>query len=183
MVKPVARLMTAVLLSLTVLLPGPSLQAQQVSLGVHPGWDKKDPPFTSGYVIYGITSRGKCDGPKLLLTYGLKGAERNTAYKLYIGLFNLPPAGLPAFGAPRYNHGVYTRDGITAQNDGYIVGDFKTNDSGDGEGHVELDLTGVPSGTYDAQFTWGTPGIGSIVYRTGDKYGVGFAKIKVPSAP
>lgn len=173
----VHRLLTAVLLPVIVLMPGPFLHAQQASLGVHPGWDTRDPPFTSGYIIYGITTPGKCDGPKLLLTYSLKGAERNTAYKLYIGLFNLP---LKSFGAPRYNHGVYTSDGITAQNDGFIVGDFKTNGSGDGEAHVELDLSGVPSGTYDAQFTWGTPGIGSVIYRTGEKYGVGFAKIKVP---
>lgn len=178
--RAVQRLLTAVSLSIIVLVTSPFLHAQQASLGVHSGWDKKDAPITSGYVIYGITTRGKCDGPKLLLTYGLRGAQRNTAYKLYIGLFNLPPAGLKSFGAPRFNHGVYTRDGITAQNDGFIVGDFKTNDSGDGEAHVELDLTGVPSGTYDAQFTWGTPSIGSIIYRTGEKYGIGFAKIKVP---
>jgi hypothetical protein len=174
------RVVMAVSLSLIVLAPSPFLHAQQASLAVHPGWDKKDPRFTSGYVLYGLTTRGKCDGPKLLLTYGLRGAESNTPYKLYIGLFNLPPAGLNFFGAPRYNHGVYTRDGVTARNDGFIVGDFKTNDRGDGEAQVELDLTDVPSGTYDAQFTWGTLGVGSIVYRTGEKYGVGFARIKIP---
>lgn len=169
----------AVSLAFMLLALGASVHAQQVSLSVSPGWDQR-PRLSSGYVIYGVTSRGRCDAPKLLLTYVLKGAEANKAYKVYVGLFNLPEAGLKSFGVPRYNHGIYTRDGITARNDGFIVGDFQTNKDGDGEAHFELDLTGVPAGTYDAQFAWGTPAIGSILYRTGGKYGVGFGQIKVP---
>ena len=92
----------------------------------------------------------------------------------------MPGDSLKFFSMPRFHHGTYTREGVTATNYSLIVGDFKTDPNGDGEAHYEVDLTSIPPGTYDAQFGWQTKPIGSVFYRTGTKYGVGFGQIKIP---
>ena len=64
--------------------------------------------------------------------------------------------------------------------DSFIVGKFTTDKNGNGEAHVELDLTGVPAGSYNAHFAWTRLTDTRAFYRTGTSYGQGFAQIVVP---
>lgn len=171
-------------LAFVLLALSSSVHAQQSVLSVSPGWDISDlkPTLNQGYVIYSVAG-DRCS-PKLQLTYILDGAGRNTELRdtsqVWVAFFNVSGEARKFFSAPRFHHGTYTRDQVTAENYGLIVGDFKTNSNGDGEAHFEVDLTGLPAGTYDVQFGWQTKPIGQVFYRTGTKYGVGFAQIKIP---
>jgi hypothetical protein len=144
-----------------------------------PGWDVFG-KLSKGEVIYNVTGNPGGRGAKLQITYMLKGAEPNQSYDLAFGIFNLPGDGMTSFGVPRFQRGTFTREEVTATHDAFIVGKFVTNRAGNGETHVTLDLAGVPPGSYDAQFTWTRRSDPRAFYRTGRKYGQGFARIVVP---
>jgi hypothetical protein len=173
-------LMMAVSLAFILLALSSSAHAQQTVLNVSEGWDIQPTKLTlnKGYVIYSVMG-DRCS-PKLQITYILDGAKANDVSQVWAAFFNVPGDGLKFFSLPRFHHGTYTRESVTATNYSLIVGDFKTDPNGDGEAHFEVDLTGIPAGTYDVQFGWQTKPIGSVFYRTGTKYGVGFAQIKIP---
>jgi hypothetical protein len=157
-----------------------SLAPAQTVLSVTPGWDLT-PPLQKGYVVYSGPAQRGCP-PTLDVTYILFGAEPNKSYKVTIGVFDAkPPAGIPFFGVKRWDHATYTREKITAQLDTFILGDFRTDGRGNGEAHFKLDLSSVPPGAYNVQFGWTVISTGAHgYYRTGQKFGQGFAVIKVP---
>lgn len=157
-----------------------SVYAAQTVLTVTDGWDVLDDPNARGYVIYSVTSAKRACNPKLQITYILQGAKPLQNYDLAFGIFNLPGDGLKSFGVPRFLRNTYTREEITATHDAFIVGKFATDRNGNGQTHVELDLAGVPAGSYNAQFTWTRLSDTRGYYRTGSKYGQGFGTIIVP---
>lgn len=154
------------------------VSAKQTVLPVTPGWDVFD--AGTGYVIYSVTNSRRACRPKLQITYILQGAKPGQSYDLAVGIFNLPGDGLKFFGVPRLLRNTFTREGVTAIHDGFLVGKFTTDRLGNGEAHVELDLAGVPAGSYSAQFTWTRRSDLRGYYRTGTKYGEGFGTIVVP---
>src|SRR6185295_6145980 len=156
----------------------PVVNAKQTVLTVTPGWDVFD--SGTGYVIYSVTSAQRACKPKLQITYILQRAKPNQTYDVSIGLYNLPGDGLKSFGVARLQRASFNREGTEAMQDSFIVGKFTTDNFGNGETHVELDLTGVPAGSYDAHFAWTRLTDTRAFYRTGTKYGVGFGKIVVP---
>jgi hypothetical protein len=97
-----------------------------------------------------------------------------------VGLYNLPGDGLKFFGVPRFGRAIHTREDVTAMQDAFVLGEFSTDRFGNGRRSFELDLSGVPPGSYDALFTWFQLIDNRGHYRTGSKYGEGFAKIVVP---
>jgi hypothetical protein len=162
-----------------ILLASSSLVSAQQHVSVTPGWDVFG-KLSRGEVIYNVTGNRGGRGRKLQITYMLKGAEPNQPYDVAFGIFNLPGDGMKSFGVPRFQRGTFTREGVTATLDAFIVGKFVTNPAGNGETHVTLDLAGVPPGSYDVQFTWTRRRDTHAFYRTGTKYGQGFATIVVP---
>jgi len=179
-VVPSFRLFVGMLSIFSVLLvASPPVSAKQTVLTVKSGWDVSDPGAT-GYVIYSVTSSQRACKPKLQITYILQRAKPSQTYALSIGIYNQPGDGVKSFGVPRFQHATFNPEGVEAIQDSFIVGSFTTDPSGNGESHIELDLTGVPGGTYDAHFVWTRLTDTRAFYRTGIKYGVGFAKIIVP---
>lgn len=160
------------------LASSPMVSAKQTVLTVNPGWDAFDPG--TGYVIYSVTGSQRACKPKLEITYILQRAKPNQSYDVSIGLYNLPGDGVKFFGVPRLQRATINREGTEAIQDSFIVGKFITDQNGNGETHVELDLTGVPAGSYDAHFAWTRLTDTRAFYRTGTKYGQGFGKIVVP---
>jgi hypothetical protein len=161
-----------------LLVSSPIVSAKQTVLTVKPGWDAFD--AGTGYVIYSVTATQRACKPKLQVNYILQGAKPNQTWDLSIGLYNLPGDGVKFFGVPRLIRASTTREDVTAMLDSFIVGKFTTDRNGNGETHMELDLTGVPAGSYDVQFAWTRLTDTRAFYRTGAKYGVGFGKIIVP---
>lgn len=170
---------TFVSLILILLASSSFVCAQQHIVSATPGWDVFG-KLSKGRVIYTVTGNPRARKSKLQITYILNGAEPNQSYDVAFGVFNLPGDGLTSFGVPRFQRGTYTREGVTATHDAFIVGRFTTNRAGNGETHVDLDLTGVPAGSYDVQFTWTRRTDTHAFYRTGTKYGQDFARIVVP---
>lgn len=168
-------------LAMVLLLMTSSIaEAKPIVLPVTHGWDVLEDPKAKGFVIYSVTANRRACGPKLQITYILQGAKPLQKYDLALGIFGLPGDGLASFGAKRFSRAESTREGITATHDGFIVGTFATDRNGNGQSSVELDLAGVPAGTYNAQFTWTRLADQRGFYRTGTKYGQGFAQIVVP---
>lgn len=165
-------------LLLVLLAASASVHAQQTVLSVTPGWDVFDPG--TGYVIYSVTSSRRSCQPKLQISYILQGAKPLQKYDVALGIFGLPGDGLTSFGVPRFLRNTFTREGVTALHDSFIVGSFTVDRFGNGQTYVELDLAGVPAGSYNAQFTWTRRTDTRGFYRTGTKYGQGFGKIVVP---
>lgn len=157
----------------------PATPAQTV-LTVTPGWDLK-PPLQKGYVIFSGPGQRGC-APTMDVTYILFGAEPNKTYQATIGVFNAnQPAGITFFGVKRWGHASYTREDITALLDSFVLGDFRTDARGNGEAHFKLDLSSVPAGSYNLQFAWTVLSTGAhSYYRTGQKFGQGFAVVKIP---
>ena len=171
-------LVMAVSLAFVLMTASPSVQAQQNVLPVKPGWDVFNPG--TGYVIYSVTNSPRTCRPQLQITYILQGAKPLEKYDLAVGIFNLPGNGLTSFGVPRFLRNTFTREGVTAIHDSFIVGKFTVDRFGNGQAHVVLDLANVPAGSYDVQFTWTRLSDTRGYYRTGSKYGEGFGKIIVP---
>lgn len=187
--KPIL-LLLAVSLAFVLLASGSSAHAQQTTLSVSPGWDFTPQVNGKGYVIYSVTG-DRCS-PKLHVTYILdvdkldarptnpSDARITNPSEVWVTFYNLSDEARKYFSTPRFHSGTHTRDGVTSTNTGRALGDFLINPNGHGEAQYELDLTGIPAGTYDVQFGWQTKPVGRVFYRTGTKYGVGFAKIKIP---
>ena len=171
-------LVMAVSLAFVLMTASPSVHAQQNILPVKPGWDVFNPG--TGYVIYSVTNSPRTCRPQLQITYILQGAKPLEKYDLAVGIFNLPGNGLTSFGVPRFLRNSFTREGVTAMHDAFIVGKFTVDRFGNGQAQVELDLANVPSGSYNAQFTWTRLSDTRGYYRTGSKYGEGFGQIIVP---
>lgn len=173
------RMLTSTFLMVVVLVgiiaASASANAQTI-LSVKPGWDVFDPG--SGQVIYKVTTN-RCRS-RLNITYILKGATPLKHYHVSFGLFNLPGDGVKFFGVPRFLRETHTREDVKATLDAFLLGEFFTDRFGNGRRSFDLDLSGVPAGSYDAQFTWGQLSDLRGHYRTGSKYGEGFAKIVVP---
>jgi hypothetical protein len=173
------KLALSALVSLILLASSSFVSAQQHVVNATPGWDIFG-KLSKGQVIYNLTGSRGGRGLKLQITYILRGAEPNQSCDVAFGVFNLPGDGMASFGVPRIQRGTFTREGVTATNDAFIVGKFVTNSMGNGETHVTIDLAGVPPGSYDVQFTWTQRTDSRALYRTGRKYGQGFARIVVP---
>jgi hypothetical protein len=146
-----------------------------VQLPVSPGWDLF-PTLLRGKVIRNSPDRSS----KLLLTYILVGAEPSTTYTVGFDIFNLPDPGVASFGVPRFARINQTREGTNATTDVFPVGTFVTDANGDGDAHFNLDLAGVPSGTYLLQYWWSASCCFPVSYRTGTSFGIGFDTITVP---
>jgi hypothetical protein len=173
------RMLTSTFLMVVVLVGIIAASASanaQTTLSVKPGWDVFDPG--SGQVIYKLTTI-RCRS-RLNITYILKGATPLKHYHVFIGLFNLPGDGVKFFGVPRFSRSTHTREDVKATHDAFLLGEFFTDRFGNGRRSFDLDLSDVPAGLYDAQFTWGQLSDLRGHYRTGSKYGAGFAKIVVP---
>jgi hypothetical protein len=178
LMRSVRRAFALLSLLMVVLASSPTASAKQTTLPVKPGWDVFD--SGTGYVIYSVTSGQKACKPKLQVTYILQRAKPNQTYDISIGIYGLKTDFLKSFGVPRLQRASFTREGTEAMQDSFIVGKFTTDGSGNGQTNVELDLTGVPAGAYDAHFAWTRITDTRAFYRTGTSYGQGFAKIVVP---
>jgi hypothetical protein len=166
----------AALLVLTALASFVGAQPQDAP--VKPGWDVF-PQTGSGKVTY--HKPGNSDN--LLLDFELKGAEPNQTYALGFDIFDLPEPGVPSFGVPRFRRGRFTREGVAATIDIFsLEATITTDANGNGKTKVrpplKLDPTAVPAGTYNIQFWFSRNGRFPVYYRTGDKFGQGFAAIK-----
>ncbi len=174
-----SRMITSIFLTVVALVvivaASASAHGQEKVLSVKPGWDVFDPG--TGQVIYKVTTI-RCRS-RLHITFILKGATPLQKYHVGVGLYNLPGDGLKFFGVPRFGRAIHTREGVTAMQDAFILGEFFTDRFGNGRRSFELDLSGVPAGSYDALFTWTKLIDTRGYYRTGSKYGEGFAKIVV----
>ena len=144
-----------------------------------PGWDIFSDPLTNGSVVWNVP-----DGQRRLnVTFILNGALPDHQYTVGAHFFQ---AGTNVdFGAGKdIGGGTITRDGVTADVDGWDFGFLSTDSQGDGSAHVNL----VPnSGTYHVQFTvriGGAPGCFvtdcSVVYRTGYPFSVNTEDIIIP---
>lgn len=167
-------------LTVLVLISSAGSANADTTLTVTHGWDAKDDPGATGTVVYSVFKDARGGRPKLRIAYSLKGAKPLQKYDLAIGLFGLSGDGLKFFGVQRFLRNTFTREDVTSVLDGYIVGSFMTDRFGNGKSNVELSLAGVPSGSYNAQFTWTRLVDTRAYYRTGTKYGVGFGQIIVP---
>ena len=175
----IQRLITFALISTVLLAPVVVVSAAPTVLPVTPGWDAFDDG--KGSVTYELIS-GPRRQRKLRITYKLE-AKPLQKYDLAIGIFyppNTPGDGLKFFGVPRFLRETHTREDVTAIIDGFIVGKLNTDRFGKGQTHVDLDLSTVPAGTYNAQFTWTRLSDLRCYYRTGTKFGQDFAKIVLP---
>ena len=173
------RMLTSTFLMVVVLVGIIAASASanaQTTLSVKPGWDVFDPG--SGQVMYKVTTN-RCRS-KLQITFILKGATPLQKFHVGVGLYNLPGDGVKFFGVPRFSRSTHTREDVEATHDAFLLGEFFTDRFGNGRRSFDLDLSGVPAGSYDAQFTWGQLSDLRGHYRTGSKYGEGFAKIVVP---
>ena len=176
-----SRMLTSIFLTvvaLVVIVAAKASANAQTVLSVKPGWDVFDPG--SGQVTYKVTTNQLRCRSRLKVTYVLKGATPLKHYHVGIGLFNLPGDGVKFFGVPRFSRSTHTREGVTATHDAFILGEFFTDRFGNGQRSFDLDLSGVPPGSYDAQFTWFQLVDLRGHYRTGSKHGEGFGKIVVP---
>jgi virginiamycin B lyase len=144
-----------------------------------PGWDIFSGPLTKGSVVWNVP-----DGQRRLnVTFILNGALPDHQYTVGAHFFQ---AGTDVdFGAGKHiGGGTITRDGVTADVDGWDFGFLLTDSEGDGSAHFNL----VPnSGTYHVQFTvriGGAPGCFvtdcRVVYRTGYPFSVNTEKIIIP---
>jgi hypothetical protein len=174
----IQRLITFALISTILLAHGVVfVNAAPTKLSVTPGWDAFGPG--SGSVTYNLVA-GPRRQRKLQITYELKGAKPLQKYDLALGIFyppNTTGVGLKFFGVPRFLRETHTREDVTKTIDGFIVGKFNTDRFGNGQTHVDLDLSTVPAGAYDVQFTWTQLSDLRCHYRTGTKFGQDFAKI------
>ena len=176
-----SRMLTSTFLmvvALVVIVVASASANAQTILPVKPGWDVFDPG--SGQVTYKVTTNQLRCRSRLQITYILKGATPLKHYHVFIGLFNLPGDGVKFFGVTRFSRSTHTREDVTATHDAFLLGEFSTDRFGNGRRSFELDLSGVPPGSYDAQFTWGQLSDLRGHYRTGSKYGEGFAQIVLP---
>jgi hypothetical protein len=176
------RLLSPLLSALAVLAVTSSVAAQ--TLSVKPGWDIFDLKLQKGYVVYSLSEQRGC-APSLDLTYILVGAAPNQSFHVTLGVFDAKgPDGVKFFGVPRLSRLSATREGNTAVIESFVVGAFRTDAAGNGQAHFKLDLSKVTPGAYNVQFVWAKlpadGGQGQGYYRTGEKYGQGFAVIKIP---
>lgn len=174
----IQRLITFALISTILLAHGVFVSAAPTKLSVTPGWDVLDGPG-SGSVTYNLVA-GPRRQRKLQITYTLNGAKPLQKYDLALGIFyppNTPGSGLKFFGVPRFLRETHTREDVTKTIDGFVVGKFNTDRFGNGQTRVELDLSTVPAGTYDVQFTWTQLSDLRCHYRTGTTFGQDVAKI------
>ena len=150
------------------------------SVPLTPGFDIFTDPLTKGKVIWNVP-----DGQRRLnVTFILSGALPNHEYTVGAHFFN---AGTDVnFGHGKNLAGTagVTRDGVTADVDGWDFGFLLTDSEGDGAAHFNLTPN---SGTYHIQFTVrinGAPGCPevecAVVYRTGFTYSVNTEEIIIP---
>lgn len=136
------------------------------------GWDLKQ-QLSYGKVGVAVAMRRTVSLQIFLhLHYVLVGAEPNQTYTVGFDIFDLPAPGLEHFGVRRVGgQGKYNREGNEHVVDIFLVGTFSTNEDGFGLADFDLDLSDVPSGTYNLQFGWTKEPVLSCYYRTGGVFG------------
>ena len=148
------------------------------------GWDIFGDPLSNGNVSWTALDDGK-----LLISFELSGAQPN--HKYIVGAHFFDPSDLSKFpeveqfgGWRLPSYGIYTREGNSANTDGWDFGYLITDGNGDGKAQFVL----APSrGIYYVQFTvrigpvcieGDTSGCGAV-YRTGEKFGKMFEMISI----